>query len=74
MTAVVRVFAALWLLAATTTTSAETIVDVELVIAIDSSASIDDCEFALQMAGISAAFRDPDVIAAMASGPGGGSP
>lgn len=33
MTAVVRVFAALWLLAATTTTSAETIVDVELVIA-----------------------------------------
>ena len=71
MTAVVRVFAALWLLAATTTTSAETIVDVELVIAIDSSASIDDCEFALQMAGISAAFRDPDVIAAMASGPRG---
>lgn len=72
MTRFVRTFAALWLLGtATTATAAETIVDVELVIAIDSSASIDNHEFALQMAGISAAFRDPEVIAAMASGPRG---
>lgn len=46
-------------------------VDVELVIAIDSSASIDDHEFALQLAGIAAAFRDPDVAAAIVSGPQG---
>ena len=33
-------------------------VDLALVLAIDSSASIDDGEYALQMAGIAAAFRD----------------
>lgn len=71
MTAIIPVFTAFWLLASATAAGAETVVDVELVIAIDSSASIDDHEFALQMAGISAAFRDPDVIAAMASGPRG---
>ncbi len=48
---------------------AQTAVDVELVIAVDSSASIDDREFAMQMAGIAAAFRDPEVIAAIGSGP-----
>ena len=63
--------AALWLVPAATDARAETIVDVELVIAVDSSASIDDREFALQMAGIAAAFRDPEVIAAIASGPHG---
>ncbi len=47
---------------------AQTAVDVELVIAVDSSASIDDREFALQMAGIVAAFRDPEVVAAIGSG------
>ncbi len=50
-------------------TRAQTTVDVELVIAVDSSASIDDREFALQMAGIARAFRDPEVIAAITSGP-----
>lgn len=49
--------------------SAQIVVDVELVIAVDSSASIDDREFSLQMAGIAQAFRDPDVIAAITSGP-----
>ena len=48
---------------------AQTAVDVELVIAVDCSASIDDREFALQMAGIAAAFRDPEVVAAIGSGP-----
>ena len=50
-------------------TRAQTTVDVELVIAVDSSASIDDREFSLQMAGIALAFRDPEVIAAITSGP-----
>ena len=50
---------------------AQTAVDVELVIAVDSSASIDDREFALQMAGIAQAFRDPEVVAAITSGPQG---
>ena len=53
----------------TAQTTAQTAVDVELVIAIDSSASIDSREFALQMAGIAAAFRDPEVVAAITSGP-----
>ena len=48
--------------------AAQTAVDVELVIAVDSSASIDEREFALQLAGI-AAFRDPEVVAAIGSGP-----
>ncbi|MFQ5785328.1 MAG: DUF1194 domain-containing protein [Alphaproteobacteria bacterium] len=48
---------------------AGTPVDLQLILAIDSSASIDDREFALQMAGIAAAFRDPEVIAAIGSGP-----
>ena len=48
---------------------AQTTVDVELVIAVDSSASIDDREFFLQMTGIAQAFRDPEVIAAITSGP-----
>ena len=48
---------------------AQTAVDVELVIAVDSSASIDEREFALQLAGIAAAFRDPEVVTAIGSGP-----
>ncbi len=67
----VALFMALWPLILTGHARAETVVDLELVIAVDSSASIDDHEFALQMAGISAAFRDPDVIAAIGSGPEG---
>ena len=44
-------------------------VDLELVLAVDVSASVDDAEFALQMAGIAEAFRDQEVQAAIASGP-----
>jgi hypothetical protein len=40
-------------------------VAVELVLALDSSASIDRREFALQLEGLVQAFRDPDVIAAI---------
>lgn len=38
-------------------------VSIELVLAVDVSLSVNDIEFALQMGGIAAAFRDKDVIA-----------
>jgi hypothetical protein len=44
-------------------------VDLQIVFAIDASASVDRDEFALQMSGIAAAFRDEAVIAAIGSGP-----
>jgi hypothetical protein len=40
-------------------------VDLELVLAVDCSYSVDSGEFALQMQGLAAAFRDPAVIAAI---------
>lgn len=46
-------------------------VDVELILAIDSSASVDADEFALQIEGLSQAFADPEVIQAIESGPRG---
>lgn len=48
---------------------AGTAVDLELVLAVDASGSIDVQEFTLQLEGIAAAFRDCDVIAATRSGP-----
>jgi hypothetical protein len=44
-------------------------VDVELVLAIDASGSVDDAEYALQLQGIAAAFRDPEIQAAIAKQP-----
>jgi hypothetical protein len=44
-------------------------VDALLVLAVDSSSSVDRAEFALQMEGLAAAFRDTEVHAAIASGP-----
>lgn len=44
-------------------------VDLELVLAIDSSASVDQKEFTLQLKGLALAFRDPEVHRAIASGP-----
>jgi hypothetical protein len=46
-------------------------VDLELVLAIDSSGSVDDGEWALQMHGYANAFRDPRIKGAIASGPSG---
>ena len=46
-------------------------VDIELVIAVDSSTSVDFDEFNLQVRGLAAAFRDPTVVAAIADGPRG---
>ena len=44
-------------------------VDLALVLAVDTSGSIDGNEYALQMNGIAQAFRAPDVIAAATAGP-----
>ena len=43
--------------------------DLTLVMAVDCSGSVSGEEFDLQMGGIAAAFRDPEVIAAALSGP-----
>lgn len=43
--------------------ASQTPVALELVLAVDASLSVDDGEFALQMKGIAAAFRTPDVVA-----------
>lgn len=48
---------------------AEEIVDLELVLAIDASSSVDDSEWELQRQGYAGAFRDPEIQAALASGP-----
>ena len=42
---------------------AQTPVAIELVLAVDTSLSVDDDEFALQMQGIARAFRTPEIIA-----------
>ena len=44
-------------------------VDLALVLAVDCSYSVDSVEYKLQMEGLARAFRDPEVIAAIASGP-----
>lgn len=48
--------------------AAEVPVDLELVLAIDSSDSVDSREYALQIGGLAAAFRDPAVQQAIVSG------
>lgn len=45
--------------------AADTNVDLQLVLAIDTSGSIDMADFQLQLAGIGAAFRDADVVTAI---------
>ena len=60
---------ALTLFAGTSAAIAQTPVDLALVLAVDSSASVDEEEFALQRGGMAQAFRDPEVVKAIASGP-----
>lgn len=48
---------------------AETVVDLELALAVDASASVDDAEFRLQLDGLAAAFEQPEIVAAIRSGP-----
>jgi Protein of unknown function (DUF1194) len=43
-------------------------VDLDLVLAVDSSSSVDGEEFALQMEGLAHAFRDPALVAAIEAG------
>lgn len=62
--------AVLWLLLALPS-RAETPVDLELVLAVDVSLSMDTEEQALQRGGYVAAFRDPAIHKAIRSGPGG---
>ena len=66
-----RIFTALLLCLAALPARAEQLVDLELVLAIDASSSVDEAEWALQMDGYAAAFRDPGVQAAIGSGPAG---
>lgn len=47
----------------------KTVADLTLVLAVDASGSVDDDEYALQLSGIAAGFRDPDVRKAIRSGP-----
>lgn len=51
--------------------AAEIDVDLELVLAVDTSGSVDEDEYALQISGIAEAFRDPEVQGAIAAGPRG---
>lgn len=44
-------------------------VDLELVLAVDASGSVDDGEWQLQLQGVAAAFRDPEVQAAIGRQP-----
>ena len=46
-------------------------VDLQLVLAVDSSSSVDGHEYKLQLSGIATALRDPEVLAAIQSGPVG---
>lgn len=46
-------------------------VDLELVLAVDASGSVDDTEYQLQIQGIAEAFRDEAVQSAIGSGPSG---
>jgi hypothetical protein len=48
---------------------AQEAVDLALVLAVDCSGSVDAREYNLQMGGIAAAFRSPEIIAAALSGP-----
>ena len=64
-------FAAALLLACSVCTPAfaQTAVDLQLVLAVDASGSVDQRRFELQMQGYVAAFRDPRALHAIQSGP-----
>src|SRR5690348_318484 len=47
----------------------EPVVDLKLALAVDASGSVDSEEYALQLSGIAAGFRDADVRKAIRSGP-----
>jgi Protein of unknown function (DUF1194) len=57
--------AAVWLLSSASLSQSETPVGIELVLALDSSASMNSEEFALQVQGIAVAFNDAAVLQAV---------
>jgi hypothetical protein len=57
-----------WIAAATTAASAADKVDLQLVLAVDTSGSVDQSRFELQRDGYAAAFRNRQVLAAIQSG------
>ena len=59
------IFTALWLLAASVQGDSGTSVELELLLAVDASSSVDGTEFELQIQGIANAFRDPSVLRAI---------
>jgi hypothetical protein len=67
----VALAAALSAILAATAPAQQIAADLELALAVDASASVDDGEFRLQLGGIAAGFRDVEVQAAIASGPAG---
>ena len=60
-----------WLLSRDALPQRQTPVAIELVLALDASASMNNEDFALQIGGIAQAFRDPLVHAAIARAPNG---
>ena len=65
----IRIAAALWLAFSVCTPAfAQTAVDLQLVLAVDASGSVDQRRFELQRQGYVAAFRDPRVLHAIQSG------
>jgi hypothetical protein len=64
-----RLVVAALLLALSSPTLADEPVDLELVLAIDASSSVDPTEWTLQSQGYAAAFRDEEIQAAIVSGP-----
>jgi hypothetical protein len=67
---VMRFLAALFLLLAASVARAQTPVDLQLVLAVDASGSVDDDRFELQKHGYAEAFRSPRVLEAIQSGAG----
>ena len=66
--AIVALAGSLPLLAASPAAAQDRPVDLELVLAVDASGSVDQQEYALQTSGIAASFRDERVLAALRSG------
>ena len=60
--------AAVVMISGATVAAAEQQVDLELVLAVDASGSVDDGEYRLQLKGIAQALTDPQVIRAIRSG------
>lgn len=68
MRKIIAVLAALALFPSLAADAETPFVDLELVLAVDASGSVDEEEFRLQLSGIASAFRDPEVQQAITSG------